>query len=93
MSLHVVLDLADHGFPGVGEDAQMLRRPEHDVVQRSGGLLVVVRGRRARVVPVLFGYEELLVESAAFAGEHAGNSPLVMQSQDFSCAPRRTSPK
>jgi hypothetical protein len=40
-----------------------------DVVHRSGGLLVVVGGRRARVVPVLSPYQELLWASAAFAGD------------------------
>jgi hypothetical protein len=40
-----------------------------DVVPRSGGLVVVVGGKRARVVPVLSSYQELLVTSAAFAGD------------------------
>ena len=40
-----------------------------DVVARSGGLVVVVGGKKARVVPVLARYHELLGESAAFAGE------------------------
>jgi integrase len=39
-----------------------------DVACRSGGLVVQVRGRRPRVVPVLFRYHELLLASAAFAG-------------------------
>jgi integrase len=39
-----------------------------DVVERCGGVLVVVRGRRARVVPVLARYHQRLVVSAAFAG-------------------------
>jgi hypothetical protein len=40
-----------------------------DVVQRSGGLLVAVCGRRARAVPVLERYHQRLLEAAAFAGE------------------------
>jgi hypothetical protein len=38
-----------------------------DVVARSGGLVVCVRGRRTRVVPVLARYHDPLVASAAFA--------------------------
>jgi integrase len=41
-----------------------------DVVRRSGGLVVQVRGGRApRVVPVLARYQPRLIEAAAFAGE------------------------
>ena len=40
-----------------------------DVMARSGGLVVIVGGKKARVVPVLARYHELLGESAAFAGE------------------------
>jgi integrase len=39
-----------------------------DVIERSGGLLVVVSGRRARVVPVLARFHEPLRQAAAFAG-------------------------
>jgi hypothetical protein len=38
-----------------------------DVIARSGGLVVEVEGRRARVVPVLARYHERLVASASFA--------------------------
>jgi hypothetical protein len=41
----------------------------NDVVCRSGGVLVVVRGRRPRVVPVLACYHARLVASAAHCGE------------------------
>jgi integrase len=41
-----------------------------DVVERSGGLVVVVRGARPRVVPVLAAYRDRLSASAAFAGAH-----------------------
>ena len=42
-----------------------------DITARSGGVVVTVRaGRAPRVVPVLAGYHEPLLESAAFAGEH-----------------------
>jgi len=40
-----------------------------DVAARSGGVLVAVAGRRARTVPVLHHYHELLLEAAGFAGE------------------------
>jgi hypothetical protein len=49
-----------------------------DVIARSGGLVVVVRGRKARVVPVLARYHDLLGESAAFAEARyvvGGNDP------------------
>jgi integrase len=39
-----------------------------DVVARSGGVVVEVKGRRARVVPVLARYHERLVASARFSG-------------------------
>jgi integrase len=39
-----------------------------DVIERSGGLVVVVGGRRARVVPVLARFHEPLRAAAAFAG-------------------------
>jgi integrase len=38
-----------------------------DVVQRAGGVIVTVGGRRARSVPVLAGYHDRLLEAAAFA--------------------------
>jgi integrase len=40
-----------------------------DVVQRSGGLLVIVAGRRARTVPVLARFHEPLRAAAAFAAD------------------------
>jgi len=40
-----------------------------DVVRRPGGLVVQVRGRRPRAVPVLGRYHEPLLEAAAFAGD------------------------
>jgi integrase len=40
-----------------------------DVIERSGGLLVVVGGPRARAVPVLARFHEPLTAAAAFAGE------------------------
>jgi hypothetical protein len=39
------------------------------VIWRSGGLVVVVGGHRARVVPVLASFQEPLAEAAAFAGQ------------------------
>jgi integrase len=41
-----------------------------DVICRSGGVIVNVRGRRPRVVPVLARYHQPLLVSTAFAGEH-----------------------
>ncbi len=40
-----------------------------DVTRRSGGVLVQVRGRRPRVVPVPARYHARLPEAAAFAGQ------------------------
>jgi integrase len=40
-----------------------------DVVQRSGGLLVIVAGRRARAVPVLAQFHEPLLTASVFAGD------------------------
>ena len=40
-----------------------------DISARSGGVLVTVRGRRPRAVPVLARYHEPLLESAGFAGD------------------------
>ena len=39
-----------------------------DVITRSGGVIVAVRGARPRVVPVLARYDEPLLAAAAFAG-------------------------
>jgi integrase len=39
-----------------------------DIRRRSGGVIVTVRGRRPRVVPVLARYHQRLLESAGFAG-------------------------
>ena len=39
-----------------------------DIACRSGGVVVQVRGRRPRAVPVLSCYHDLLLASAAFAG-------------------------
>jgi integrase len=40
-----------------------------DIICRSGGVLVQVRGARPRVVPVLARYQDRLLEAAAFAGQ------------------------
>jgi integrase len=39
-----------------------------DIICRSGGVIVQVRGGRPRVVPVLARYHQRLLESAVFAG-------------------------
>jgi hypothetical protein len=41
-----------------------------DIACRSGGVIVNVRGRRPRAVPVLARYHQPLLESAGFAGEN-----------------------
>ncbi len=51
----------------MGLDLRVVRG--RDVVARSGGLVVVVRGRRPRVVPVLAGFSERAQAAAAFAGD------------------------
>jgi len=51
----------------VGADLRGVRGT--DIVRRSGGVVVVVGGRRPRVVPVRLGFSERLVASATFAGE------------------------
>ncbi len=38
-----------------------------DVVVRSGGMLVLVKGKRPRAVPVLSPFQERLIEAASFA--------------------------
>ena len=40
-----------------------------DVIARSGGVIVQVRGTRPRCVPVLARYQPRLLQAAAFAGE------------------------
>ena len=40
-----------------------------DITRRSGGVVADVSGRRPRVVPVLARYHDLLLASAAFAGD------------------------
>jgi integrase len=55
---------------GAGVIAGELRHVRgSDVVERAGGVIVMVSGRRARSVPVLARYHEPLLEAAAFAGE------------------------
>jgi hypothetical protein len=50
----------------LGADLRRVRGA--DVVCRSGGMVVAVGGRRARVVPVLARYHQRLSDSASFAG-------------------------
>lgn len=51
----------------IGAELRQLRGG--DVVARSGGLVVSVGGRRARVVPLLARFEQPLSEAAAFAAD------------------------
>ena len=60
-----------------------------DVVERSGGLVVVVGGPRARAVPVLARFHEPLRQAAASAGEGyllGGNAPQRKNLTDTLCA-------
>lgn len=60
-----------------GADLRALRGA--DVVERSGGVVAVVRGRHPRTVPVLARYHGRLLGCAAFAGDGllvGGTSPL-----------------
>ena len=41
-----------------------------DVIARSGGVIVQVRGRKPRAVPVLARYHQPLLQAAAFTSEH-----------------------
>ena len=41
-----------------------------DITRRSGGVIVAVRGKRPRAVPVLARYHQPLLASAEFAGEN-----------------------
>lgn len=50
----------------VGADLRVVRGL--DVIARSGGLVVVVDGKKPRVVPVLARYHDLVRQAAAFAG-------------------------
>jgi hypothetical protein len=50
----------------IGADLRSVRG--RDVICRSGGVVVVVGGRRPRVVPVLARYHQVLLASASFAG-------------------------
>jgi integrase len=59
-----------------------------DVLERSGGVLVVVGGRRARTVPVLSGFQEPLLAAASFAGERlicGGRDPGRRNVSDALC--------
>jgi integrase len=71
----------------VGAELRHLRG--RDVVERSGGLVVAVGGRRARVVPVLARFHEPLGAAAAFAGDClivGGREPGRRNVSDALCA-------
>jgi integrase len=75
---------------GAGVIAAELRhvRGSH-VVERAGGVLVLVSGRRARSVPVLPGYRQPLLAAASFAGERlivGGREPGRRNITDELCA-------
>ena len=71
----------------IGRELRHLRG--EDVVERSGGLVVAVSGRRPRIVPVLARFHEPLRAAAAFAGEDyliGGNAPARKNLTDALCA-------
>jgi len=75
---------------GAGVIASELRHLRgSDVVARSGGVLVVVSGPRARSVPVLDRYHEPLLAAARFAGGRllvGGREPGRRNITDSLCA-------
>ena len=75
---------------GAGVIAGELRHVRgSDVVQRAGGVLVLVGGARARSVPVLARYQQPLLEAAAVAGERlivGGRKPGRRNLTDVLCA-------
>ena len=75
---------------GAGVIASELRNVRgSDVVERAGGVLVFVSGRRARSVPVLCRYQEPLLEAAAFAAQSfivGGREPGRRNLTDELCA-------
>jgi integrase len=55
---------------GAGVVASELRHLRGaDIIERSGGVVVIVSGRRARSVPVLVRYQQPLLAAAGFAGD------------------------
>ena len=59
-----------------------------DVLERSGGVLVMISGCRARSVPVLARYQQPLLVAAAFAGEKVivgGREPARRNITDELC--------
>ncbi len=75
---------------GAGVIASELRHLRgSDVVVRAGGVLVLVCGRRARQVPVLYRYRQPLLDAARFAGESlicGGREPGRRNISDQLCA-------
>jgi integrase len=60
-----------------------------DVVERAGGVLVILCGRRARSVPILAHYQQQLLSAAHFAGEGlicGGRQPGRRNITDQLCA-------
>src|SRR6266702_1492681 len=56
------------GLPGRGCRGDLRQIRGTDVIARSGGVIVAVRGARPRAVPVLARYHAPLLAAAAFAG-------------------------
>ncbi len=74
---------------GAGLIGQELRHiTGQDVIRRSGGLVVVVGGRRARTVPVLARFHSPLQEAACAAGQRfllGGSDPARRNLTDALC--------
>jgi integrase len=81
---------------GAGIVASELRHVRgSDVLCRAGGVLVVVSGRPARVVPVLARYQRPLLTAARFAGRRlicGGREPARRNVSDALCAALSTDP-
>jgi integrase len=75
---------------GAGVIASELRHLHGaDVSEHPGGVLVRVSGRRARMVPVLAGYQQPLLDAARFAGARlicGGREPGRRNISDALCA-------
>lgn len=74
---------------GAGVVASELRHLRGaDIIERSGGVVVIVSGRRARSVPVLARYHGLLLEAARFASDRlivGGREPGRRNISDALC--------
>jgi len=76
---HHLIGLLCLGLGAGLERAELRGITGRHVASRSGGVVVIVAGRRARSVPVLARYHQPLLAAAAFAGDGfvcGGTSPI-----------------